>query len=117
MNYSFSSTTATAGIIKTITVTISGAGLGDAPAIVLNYGIGAGTVAIAGQVITYSVTAAVNIPAGMPILLNLSGLTNPDAGGYATTIVSKTAAAATIDSGTTPAVAFAAGNTAKSIVV
>ena len=117
VNYSFSSTTATAGIIKTITVTISGAGLGGAPAIALNYGIGAGTVAIAGQVITYSVTAAVNIPGGMPILLELSGLTNPGAGGYTSAFASNTAAAATIDSGTTPAVTFAAGNTAKSIVV
>jgi hypothetical protein len=116
-NYSFSFKTATAGAIKTITFTVSGAGLGGAPAVALNYGVGAGTVAIAGQVITYTVTAAVNVAAGIPIFIELSGLTNPAAGSYTTAIATNTAAAALIDSGTTPAVTFAAINTAKTIVV
>ena len=51
-----------------------------APAIVVAYGIGAGTVALAGQVITYTVTAAVAVSAGFPIFIELSGLTNPAAG-------------------------------------
>jgi hypothetical protein len=117
VNYSFSSRTSTGGIIKSVTITVSGTGLGGAAAIVLNYGVGAGTVAIAGQVITYTVTTAVSIPAGSPSFLQFSGLTNPAAGGYATAIVTRTAAAAIIDSGTTPIVTFAAGDTAKSITV
>ena len=117
VNYSFSFKTATAGAIKTITFTVSGAGLAGAPAVVLNYGIGAGTVALAGQVITYTVTAAVNIAAGIPIFIQLSGLTNPATGSYTTAIATNTAAPALIDSGTTPAVTFAASNTAKTIVV
>lgn len=116
-NYSFSFKTATVGTIKTITFTVSGAGLGGTPAIVLNYGIGAGTVSIAGQVITYTVTAAVSVSAGIPIFIELSGLTNPAAGSYTTAIATNTAVPAVIDSGTTPAVAFAASNTAKTIVV
>src|ERR1700737_1664329 len=64
VNYGFSSTTSTGGIIKTVTATLSGRGLGGAAAIVLNYGVGAGTVAIAGQAITYTVTTPVTIPAG-----------------------------------------------------
>jgi hypothetical protein len=116
-NDSYSFKTATAGIIKTITFTVSGSGLAGAPAIVLNYGIGAGTVALSGQVITYTVTSAVNIPVGIPIFIQLSGLTNPAAGSYTTAIATNTAAPVVIDSGTTPALVFAAINTAKTIVV
>ena len=116
-NYSYSFKTATTGTIKTITFTVSGAGLGGAPAIVVAYGIGAGSVARVGQVITYTVTAAVSVSAGIPIFIQLSGLTNPAAGSYTTAIATNTAAPAVIDNGTTPAVAFAASNTAKTIVV
>ena len=115
--YSYSFKTATAGIIAKITFTVSGAGLGGAPAIVVAYGIGAGSVARAGQVITYTVTAPVNISAGIPIFVELSGMTNPAAGSYTTAIATNTAAPAVIDSGTTPAVVFGASNTAKTIVV
>src|ERR1700692_4150982 len=47
-NYAYSFKTATTGTIKTVTFTVSGAGLAGAPAIVVAYGIGAGTVALAG---------------------------------------------------------------------
>jgi hypothetical protein len=117
VNYSYSFKTATAGTIKTISFTVSGAGLAGAPAIVVAYGIGAGTVAVAGQVITYTVTSAVNVATGIPIFIELSGLTNPAAGSYTTAIATNTAAPAVIDSGTTPALVFAASNTAKTIVV
>jgi hypothetical protein len=116
-NYAYSFRTATTGTIKTVTFTVSGAGLGGAPAIVTAYGIGAGSVARVGQVITYTVTAAVSVSAGIPIYIELSGLTNPAAGSYTTAIATNTAAPAVIDSGTTPAVVFAASNTAKTIVV
>jgi hypothetical protein len=116
-NYAYSFKTATTGTIKTVTFTVSGAGLAGAPAIVVAYGIGAGTVARVGQVITYTVTAAVSVSAGIPIFIELSGLTNPAAGSYTTAVATNTAAPAVIDSGTTPAVVFAASNTAKTIVV
>jgi hypothetical protein len=116
-NYAYSFKTATTGTVKTVTFTVSGAGLGGAPAIVTAYGIGAGAVARVGQVITYTVTAAVSVAAGIPIFIELSGLTNPAAGSYTTAIATNTAAPAVIDSGTTPAVVFAASNTAKTIVV
>src|SRR5580704_9565568 len=102
VNYSYSFKTTTAGVIKTISFTVSGAGLAGAPA---------------GQVITYTVTAAVNVAAGIPIFIEFSGLTNPAAGSYTTAIATNTAAPAVIDSGTTPALVFAASNTAKTIVV
>src|SRR5258705_5154298 len=76
VTYSYSFKTATTGTIKTITFLVSGAGLGGAPAIAKNYGIGAGTVARAGQTITYTVTSAVSVSTGIPIYIQFSGLTN-----------------------------------------
>src|SRR5207245_3945310 len=64
-----------------------------------------------------TVTAAVSVSAGIPIFVQLSGMTNPAAGSYTTAIATNTAVPAVIDSGTTPAVVFAASNTAKTIVV
>ena len=118
VTYSFSFTAATTGTIKTITFVVSGAGLAGAPAIARNFGVGAGTVAIAGQTITYTVTAAVSVSAGIPIYLEFSGLTNSGtAGSYTTVITTKTAAAATIDTATSPAVTLAASNTAVTVTI
>jgi len=117
VNYGFSFVTATTATIKTITVTVSGSGLGGAPEVVLSYGVGTGTVAISGAVITYNLTAAASIPAGTRILLQLSGLTNPAGGDHTAAIVTRAADGASIDSGTTPAMTFVARNTAKSIMV
>jgi len=118
VTYSYSFTTATTGTIKTITFVVSGAGLAGAPAISRNYGIGAGTVARVGQTITYTVTAAVSVSAGIPIYLEFSGLTNTGtAGGYTTTITTQTAVPATIDTAVSPAVTFAASNTAVTVSV
>jgi hypothetical protein len=117
VNYSYSFTTATTGTIKTITFTVSGFGLGGTPAIVVAYGVGAGSVARLGQVITYTVTSAVSVSAGIPIFIELSGMTNPAAGSFTTAIATNTATPSVIDSGTTPSVTFAATNTAKTIVV
>src|SRR5207237_511390 len=76
VTYSYSFKTATTGTIKTITFAVSGAGLAGTPAIAKNYGIGAGTVSRSGQTITYTVTSAVSVSAGIPIYVEFSGLTN-----------------------------------------
>jgi hypothetical protein len=116
--YAYSFKTATAGTIKTITFTVSGAGLAGTPAISRAYGIGAGTVARAGQTITYTVTSAVAVAAGIPIYIELSGLTNTStAGSYTTVITTQTAVPTTIDTGTTPAVTLAANNTAVTVTL
>jgi len=116
VTYAYSFKTTTAGTIKTITFAVSGAGLGGAPTITRAYGIGAGTVARAGQTITYTVTSAVAIPAGIPIYIELGGLTNGSpAGSYTTVITTQTAVPTTIDNGTTPAVTLAANNTAVTV--
>ncbi len=118
VSYSYSFKTATAGIIGLITMTVSAGTLGGTPVIVRNYGIGSGTVARAGNTITYTVTAPVSIPIGIPIYLEFSGLTNPAAASYTTAITTKTAAAAVIDGPTNSnAVVMAATNTAITVTI
>src|SRR5579871_2287226 len=118
VSYGYSFKTATAGTIGKITFTVSGANLAGAPAISRVYGVGAGTVARVGQTVTYTVTTPVSIAAGIPIYVELSGMTNGSpAGTYTTTVTTQTAAAATIDTATSPAVTLAANNTAATVSV
>src|SRR5258708_22940051 len=119
VTYSYSFRTATAGTIGKITFAVSGAGLAGTPAIAKNYGIGAGTVARAGQTITYTVTTPVAVAAGIPIYVEFSAMTNSStAASYTTTITTQTAASATIDGGTaTNSVTLAANNTAVTVTV
>ena len=118
VTYGYSFKTATAGTIKTITMAVSGAGLAGTPAISRNFGVGAGSVARSGQTITYTVTAAVSVSAGIPIYLEFSGLTNSaTAAGYTTTITTQTATPATIDTAVSPTVTLAANNTAVTVTV
>jgi len=115
-SYSYSFKTTTLGTIKTITFAVSGAGLAGTPTITRAYGIGAGTVSRSGQTITYTVTSAVAVSAGIPIYVEFGGLTNSStAGSYTTTITTQTSVPATIDNGTTPAVTLAANNTAVTV--
>jgi hypothetical protein len=121
VSYDYSFKTATVGFIAKITFVVSGAGLGGSvtPTIVKNYGIGAGTAARAGQTITYTVNSAVSIPAGIPIYVEFSGLTNSGtAGSYTTAITTQTGTSATIDGATnTGAVTLAANNTAVTVTI
>ena len=119
VTYTYSFRTATTGTIKTIDFVVSGAGLAGTPAIVKNYGIPAGTVARSGQTITYTVTTAVSVAASVPIYVEFSGLTNGSpAGGYTTSITTKTSVPATIDGPTTSnTVTLAATNTAVTVTL
>src|SRR5439155_1291596 len=83
------------------------------------YGIGAGTVARSTQTITYTVTSAVSVSAGIPIYIELSGLTNGSpAGGYTTSITTNTATPSVIDGPTTSnTVTLAASNTAVTVTI
>jgi hypothetical protein len=117
-SYSYSFTPATTGIIKTVTFAVSGAGLAGTVTVNRNYGIGAGSVARSGQTITYTVTTPISVTAGTPIYIEFGGLTNSStAGSYTTVITTQTAAPATIDTGTTPAVVLAANNTAVTVTI
>jgi hypothetical protein len=118
VTYAYSFKTATAGTIAKITFAVSGAGLGGTPTITRAYGIGAGTVARSTQTITYTVTSPVSVSAGIPIYIELGGLTNSSTSGtYTTTITTQTSVPATIDTGVSPSVTLAANNTAATISV
>ncbi|MEA2510373.1 MAG: hypothetical protein QOG21_2455 [Actinomycetota bacterium] len=120
VTYSYSFKTATAaGVVGKVVFTVSGAGLAGVPAITKTYGIGAGTVARVGQVITYTVTAPVAIAAGIPIYIELSGLTNgTPAGSYTTSVATQTAGAVAIDGPTTSnAVVYGGNNTAVTVTI
>ena len=118
VTYSYAFKTTTAGTIKTITFLVSGAGLAGTPTITRNYGIGAGTVARSGQTITYTVTSAVAVAAGIPIYIEFGALTNSAiAISYTTTITTQTSVPATIDTAATPAVTLAANNTAVTVTI
>src|SRR3954468_24470586 len=118
VSYSYSFKTTTAGTIGKVTFLVSGAGLAGTPTITRAYGIGAGTVARAGQTITYTVTTAAAIAANIPIYIEFGALTNSStAASYTTTITTQTAVPTTIDTGTTPAVTLAANNTAVTVAI
>ncbi len=118
VTYAYSFTTATAGTIKTLTFAVSGSGLAGTPTITRAYGIGAGTVSRSGQTITYTVTSAVSVAAGIPIYVELGGLANSTTSGtYTTTVSTQTPTPTTIDTGTTPSVTLAANNTAVTVAM
>ena len=117
VTYAFSMTTATAGTIKTVTMTVP-AGTAGTPAVGSVYGLGAGTVALAANTITYTVTTAVSVAAHIPIYLSFTGLTNTStAGSYTSTETTQTAAPATIDTGTSQSVTFGSSSTGATVTV
>jgi hypothetical protein len=60
---------------------------GTNPPAARNFGIGAGTAALSGTTLTYTVTTPINIPANIPIYLEFSGLTNTGSAGTFTSTV------------------------------
>jgi len=117
VTYAFSFKTATAGTIKTVTMTVP-AGTAGTVAVGTVYGLGAGTVGLAGNTITYTVTSAVAVAANIPIYLSFTGITNTStAGSYTSTVTTQTAAPATIDTGTTGAVIFGSSSTTATVTV
>ena len=72
--YSYSFTTATTARPTSVTMTVP-PGTSGTPAVRVT-GLSAGTVALAGNVLTYSITNPVSIAAGTPVSLTVSGITN-----------------------------------------
>jgi hypothetical protein len=106
--YDISFRTASAGAIKTITMDFpTGTSVGSA-LIVEAVGIGAGTLsASAGEVLTYTVTNAVNVPALTNIRIQISNINNPPtpSGTFTVSLTTRNAANAVID-GPTPTSAY-----------
>jgi hypothetical protein len=98
--YDISFRTATAGIIKSIVIDFpAGTAVGSA-LLVEATGIGPGTVsASAGEVLTYTVTNAVNVPANTIIRIQISNINNPPtpSASFTVSITTRNAANGIID--------------------
>ena len=117
VTYAFSFTTYTAGTIKYVTMTVP-AGTAGTIAVGTVYGFGAGTVALASNTITYTVTTGAAVPAGIPIYLAFTGLTNTTtAGSYTSTITTLNSSSGTIDSGASGSVTFGSSSTTASVTI
>ena len=117
VTYSYGFKTATAGTIKTVSMTVP-SGTTGTPAVGTVYGLGAGTVSLAGNTLTYTVTSAVSVPANIPIYVSFTGLTNTStAGSYTSTVTTATSVPATIDTGTSQSITFGSSSTSASVTV
>jgi len=117
VQYTFTFTTADTGTIASITMTVP-ATTGGTPAVESNSGIGAGTVDLTSDTITYTVTSPVSVPADTSIQLVFSGLTNPSSATSSTsTVTTLNGSDETIDASTSQSVTFAAGDTTVTIAV
>ncbi|MGH9013412.1 MAG: hypothetical protein ACRDZ1_05690 [Acidimicrobiia bacterium] len=118
VKYTFDFTTATTGTVATVDMSVP-AGTGGTPSVTANYGIGAGTVALASNTLTYTVTSPASVSAGTPILIEISGLTNTSTlGSYQSNVTTKTSVPATIDGPTASnSVSIAGTNTAVEVVI
>jgi hypothetical protein len=115
VTYSFSFKTATTGTIKSVTMTVPSGTAGTA-AVGTVYGLGAGTVSLAGTTITYTVSSAVSVAANIPVYISVTGLTNTStAGSYTSTVTTRTSVPATIDSGTSQSVTFGPNTTVVTV--
>ncbi len=117
VKYAFGFTTATTGTVKYVTMTVP-AGTAGAPSIAANYGIGAGSVGLAGTTLTYTVTSAASIASGTPIYIELDGLTNTGtAGSYTSTVTTQDATPTDIDTASSQSVSFGSGAVSSMVLV
>jgi len=117
VSYTQAFTVATTGTVKYISFSVP-AGTSGTPAIAANYGVGAGSVALASDTITYSVTTPASISAGTPVLIEISGLTNTSTpGDHASTVTTQDATPTTIDTASNPTVTIGDSNTGVSVVI
>jgi hypothetical protein len=120
VKYTYQFTTATSGTIATVDMSVP-AGTAGTPSVTANYGIGAGSVALASNTLTYTVTSPASVSAGIPILIEISGLTNTSTvGSYTSNVTTRTGGATpTVIDGPTASnsVSIADTNTAVTVVI
>jgi len=124
VSYTYLFTTATTGTISKVTMTVP-AGTAGTPAVGTVYGIGAGSVALADNTLTYTVTEPASVAAATPIYIQITGMTNSSAAGNPTAVITTWQNTGTveepvwveIDENTTPALAFGGSTTAVNVAV
>ena len=115
VTYSYSFKTATTGTIRRVTMSVPGA-TGGTAAVETVYGLGAGSVTLAGNTLTYTVSSPVSVAANIPVYLSVSGMTNtmfPGSRTAAVTTYSPTSSV--IDSGTSQSVSFGSSSTTAQV--
>ncbi len=117
VTYSFAFTTTTSATLTAVTMTVP-AGTTGTPVIGTVYGLGAGTVALASNTITYTVTTPATVNANIPVYLSFTGLTNTaTAGPYTSTITTQKSGPTTVDTGTSGSVTFGSSSTSATVTV
>ena len=116
VTYSYAFTTATSAALSTITMTVPTGTAGTVAAGTV-YGIGAGTVSLAGTTLTYTVTTPATVAAGLPVYISFTGLTNTSTAGSYTSMITTKAGATTEDTATTAAVTFGSKSTGVTVTV
>ncbi len=116
VTYAYAFTTATAGVLSKVTMTVP-AGTAGPAAVSTVYGLGAGTVSIAANTLTYTVTTPTNVIAGIPIYVSFTGLTNTTTAGSYTSVITTFVGASANDTATSPAVTFGSSSTAVTVTV
>ena len=101
-SYEILFTTATAGTIKTVTVTFPAGYVVGSAILIERAGIGAGGLSASGTTLAYTVSSPVRIAAGTPIRLELATINHPSTPGtYSISITTKDSLGNTIDGPTT----------------
>ena len=96
--YTWNFTAATTGTVKSVTFTVPAGTAGASLTVVDAYGIGSGTAALSGTTVTYTLGTATSIAAGVSMLISVDGFTNTATPGtYASTVTTRDASDATID--------------------
>lgn len=114
--YSWQFTPATTATLASVTLTVP-TGTAGTPAIAANYGIGAGSVGMAGTTVTYTITTPASVASGTPIYIELSGFTNTGTAANYTSVITTVDGSGSVDTGTSAAVTFGANTTAATVVV
>ena len=121
VTYTFEFTTATAGAIKTVTATVPDGTAGAVGTIGFGqvYGLGEGTVTLTSNTLTYTVGTAETVAAGVPIYIEIGGLTNTSTATTtaASTVSTNNATPAVIDTATSPVVSFGAASTVVTVEI
>ena len=117
VRYTYSFTTASSGTVASVTFSVP-AGTGGSPTVGDVYGLGAGTVGLAADTLTYTVSSPVAVSANTPILVEIEGMTNTSTpGGYTSSIATRTNVPADIDTATSNTVTFDNNTTTLDVIV
>ena len=119
VTYTFELTTATSGTIKTVTATVPAGTTGTVAAGQI-WGLGAGAATLSGTTLTYTVTEAVNVAAGIPLYIEFDGLTNTTTAtaSATSTVTTNDATPTAIDTATSsPSVSFGKASTAVTVEI